>query len=1500
MAIVELHGEFSIVPEKSKSKSSKLTPHDLLSHLLSPPANEGLEPPRKKQRVNEGGAFPATAVNDENSVVLACMEMRLRTPLVKKIAKQNLHSPPSPIGILQVKIGNSFQLDLRNLSSLATKVIAIVNFDNLNEFSKENHELLNRIVDLRPSSTSGSQDAPLVWSRCTLEVENGALLIRARLLWSVERSSLDFKHVSYYTTLLDAYIPQDRGASTTSWSPQDFYENVHVPSTDLEVSSHVQNSRLESVLYPFQQRAVDWLLKREGAVFDQSGVVTTPSIQPLALELPPTFYRMQDAHGEECFISYARGVIVKNPSALPNYNSDLRGGILAEEMGLGKTVEIIALIALHRRSKSSLNPSQDGLAMSDATLIITPNHILAQWKNEIESHAPHLSVFHYQGLSAKETKKTKGTNTVEHLLKYDIVLTTYNVLAKEIHYAQTPSDRSLRRTQNRQTEEHVHPRSPLVLINWWRVCLDEAQMIESGVSQAAKVARLIPRLNAWAVSGTPIRKNVDDLLGLLIFLQYEPYCSSKKLWSRVGKLASSQIFGQIALRHTKHKVAHELRLPQQKRMVITMPFTAVEEENYHDLFSQMCEAVGLNLDGAPLAQDWTPNSAHVIEQMRTWLRRLRETCLHPNVGARNRRALGRRQKKGPLRTVGEVLEVMIEGNETELRAEERKLVWANINRAHIIANDKSNFERSKEALVIYQVALEKAKTFVVDCRRELAAEKARAAVDDQELGTASPTEDSADETDAHEKVEEKGGRVASLQRHLRSALEVLHVCNFFVGTSYFQIKGNEELTMRDSPESLLLEELETKHYEEAKLIRQEMLQESRTKATAVMRTISSKQNAKGKGSKKGFSKLPFSQMADVPVLDDLGGIENRKLLDRLDEVSRLLDTQAAQAWEWRAKIVDFLLKPLVDEDLDGQEKTGDEYEDSTKLQDDLFVYVLAFRASAADRHRLIMGQENLLIENEVKGALIQATKGLGTGPPETRNYGHAPALMKEVLNIRNKIKTKKEVTSLRGVISELRSLHAQLQWQGDGGSSRAQIEVSIVERQLHDTQAIMLNQTQILETLEKEQELFRKAMNERVEYYRQLQAISDQVAPYREELNDELDAGALADATKREDTYANKLATLRTKRRFLLHLRAESTSQTQGRICVICTDEFENGVLTVCGHQYCKECIGAWWRAHRSCPECRRQLSLVDFHDITYKPQNIRAQEESTMTGSPSKSAQSSGVGSPGSSTASIYSDISSSTMDEIKCIDLNGSSYGTKIDTIARHLLFLRKNDPGAKSIIFSQYSDYLMVLSDALCHFKIGHVSIRTAGGIEKFRADPAMECLLLDAKSDSSGLNLVNASHIFLCEPLLNPSIELQAIARVHRIGQFRDTMVYMYLIEDTVEEAIYDISVARRLAHLSTTSTLATASGRATPMVDSIKESVLDHANSLELQQKPVGTLLDKGKSAGEIVERDDLWNCLFRNARRRRGNVAGEALSREVGRHLRAEAAEERLMTDAEA
>ncbi|KAK4500470.1 hypothetical protein PRZ48_008659 [Zasmidium cellare] len=1262
-----------------------------------------------------------------------------------------------------------------------------------------------------------------------------------------------------YDLLLQAFPDHVRDSVDLSqpWTPQDFYENVHAPSRDLDVEGKYDRV-LESELYPFQKRAISWMLGREGA-------------ERWAHQSPRFYEKVQDADGRECFVNHLQGIVAREQ---PTDEAQVSGGLLAEEMGLGKTVEIMALLSLHQRSHPLPDEILDidsgtTVKPSRATLIITPPTILQQWKSELNRHAPKLKVYHYKGIPKPDKKGYSESALIQDLATtYDVVLTTYTVLGAEIHFAEDPPDRNMR-----HAPKFERKKSPLIQLQWWRICLDEAQMVDTGVTAAARVACRIPRVHSWAVSGTPLRNNIEDLHGLLIFLRFKPLSLSSKLWGHLvtnHKHLFKGIFGSIALRHTKALIRDELRLPPQKRVVISCPFSVVEQQNYATLFNQMCDEVGLNTDGSPRHGDWEPTQQ--AERMRSWLVRLRQTCLHPQVGVKNRRALGHRV--GPLRTVAEVLAQMIEQNETDLRTREREALTASLKRAHIVGNNGEDHHRSEKALKIYEEAMTSTERMVKEAREQLATAKALAS----EKGEADV------DTDDEDSASESTPLLGRLRNALRVALNLHHVSLFFAATAFHQIKSNEALTEEGSDEYKKLEAKEVDLYERAKILRKEIMKDTARKAEGLMRQVKDV----GDG----------TTATDIPKLKDLkslGGIESRKIVERADELFDEVRKQVLTIKKWRGDMIKFLVKPLVDEEEDGIEITGDEYEDSTKQQDELYVYFDAMKSVYADLNTFVTGEAAPLVDHEVKMLVRGAEWYLDPNvAEENKPQGvHAPELLMKLLSPRVRDAYRKRRTqlgSVRSLIQEARTLESAMEWSNSG--SRAAAELAIVRQHLDALQAVFQGHTKALTGLEKEIDLFRVTQNQRVEFYRQLQELSDDVAPYKEEHDPQLDHVALALALDEEE-HANKLvAQLRTKHRFLLHVRDENGADTESKVCIICRDNFERGVLTVCGHQFCKDCITHWFAQSKMCPVCKRILTSNDVHDIAFKPQELRAQEEAQSSDtSPSRTSTSADQ----SSQMAIYSDVDPKLMDEIKSIDLP-KSFGSKIDTLGRHLHWIREHDPGAKSIVFSQYREFLDVLGSALRDFKIGYARLGRAGAAEKFRNDPSLDCLLLDAKTDSSGLTLVNATHVFICEPLIQTAVELQAIARVHRIGQTRPTTVWMYLTNETVEESIYEISVARRLSHVQSRQQKQ-GKGKSRASTPAPLENALDAANSEELQSAPLTKLLVAGKAEGELVGNDDLWQCLFGKAQTA---TASPAIAREVGRHLRAEAAEQRRVGEASA
>ena len=201
------------------------------------------------------------------------------------------------------------------------------------------------------------------------------------------------------------------------------------------------------------------------------------------------------------------------------------------------------------------------------------------------------------------------------LAAYDVILTTYDLLRSEVHFSK--EYQAVR--QLRHERKHKPPLTPLVQIQFWRICLDEAQMVESTTAKAAEMAQRLKGVNKWAITGTPIGKNgVDDLYGLLLFLDKTPW-SDHTWWASLNRISGiilpfhfillilsrlcflererviSSLLGDFLWRTRKRDVLDEIRLPPQREEVILLGISQIENVNYRHLHSQCVEKVRTHL-----------------------------------------------------------------------------------------------------------------------------------------------------------------------------------------------------------------------------------------------------------------------------------------------------------------------------------------------------------------------------------------------------------------------------------------------------------------------------------------------------------------------------------------------------------------------------------------------------------------------------------------------------------------------------------------------------------------------------------------------------------------------------------------------------------------------------------------------------------------------------------------------------------------------------------------
>ena len=210
------------------------------------------------------------------------------------------------------------------------------------------------------------------------------------------------------------------------------------------------------------------------------------------------------------------------------------GGIVADEMGLGKTIMMIATIVCNFKMP---------------TLIVLPNVLLEQWKEQIYKTTGHKAIV-YHG----QVKKILTANQLQYI---PIILTTYGTVL-----ADARKDKKLQQ------------------VKWGRIICDEAHHLRNRRTKVAKVVGSLQTNIMWLITGTPIQNHINDLFSLFDILKI-----SNKVYTDVEKL--KDIISTIVLKRTKKEVG--IKLPQLKINRIKSNWTNSKEqalaEDIHDKLS---------------------------------------------------------------------------------------------------------------------------------------------------------------------------------------------------------------------------------------------------------------------------------------------------------------------------------------------------------------------------------------------------------------------------------------------------------------------------------------------------------------------------------------------------------------------------------------------------------------------------------------------------------------------------------------------------------------------------------------------------------------------------------------------------------------------------------------------------------------------------------------------------------------------------------------------------
>jgi superfamily II DNA or RNA helicase len=120
-----------------------------------------------------------------------------------------------------------------------------------------------------------------------------------------------------------------------------------------------------------------------------------------------------------------------------------------------------------------------------------------------------------------------------------------------------------------------------------------------------------------------------------------------------------------------------------------------------------------------------------------------------------------------------------------------------------------------------------------------------------------------------------------------------------------------------------------------------------------------------------------------------------------------------------------------------------------------------------------------------------------------------------------------------------------------------------------------------------------------------------------------------------------------------------------------------------------------------------------------------------------------------------------------------------------------------GLKVVVFSYFRDVLAAVAQALGPAAVhgplagGQSPAQRQALVDAFSAVPGHAVLLAQIEAGGVGLNLQAASVVILCEPQLKPTIEHQAVARAHRMGQVRAVQVHRLLATTGVDQRLLAI-------------------------------------------------------------------------------------------------------------
>lgn len=271
-----------------------------------------------------------------------------------------------------------------------------------------------------------------------------------------------------------------------------------------------------------------------------------------------------------------------------------KGGALIDEVGLGKTYQMISVSLCNQAKNISYIQEKYNRLFSKATLVLCPNQLGGQWTREIETV---IKKNYGVNIVTFFTKNHHDKYTYQEVLDADFVIVSFNFLGNRCFLDQWVSKLSTKKSyltsklynftdcekmlnQDSNNIKKITTLSEtqvnLLLIQWHRIVVDEIHEIYTN-TKMSYIMSILPLFQAeykWCITATPFDKSEECLLKMLQYVTN----TSNKIDSKIfkNKTITEYLAKKFFRRNTKKSVVNENKLPPLKENIVWLNFSKTE------------------------------------------------------------------------------------------------------------------------------------------------------------------------------------------------------------------------------------------------------------------------------------------------------------------------------------------------------------------------------------------------------------------------------------------------------------------------------------------------------------------------------------------------------------------------------------------------------------------------------------------------------------------------------------------------------------------------------------------------------------------------------------------------------------------------------------------------------------------------------------------------------------------------------------------------------------